>query len=192
MAGHTASVRPSIGIAIAEPGMSTEQLLRNADVAMYTAKSSDANRVAMYEAETHEAARRRRQLGLDLDEAIARHEIEVHFQPVVALADGSITAFESLVRWAHPVHGLMTPGDFLLIADNRQTAAIGRRVVREACRHACLWQEAVRPHRPIGVWVNLSAVELASDNLVRRRGRDPGGVASSTRGCSRSRSPSTA
>ena len=166
VAGHTASVRPSIGIAVAEPGMSTEQLLRNADVAMYTAKSSDANRVATYEAETHEAARRRRQLGLDLDEAIGRHEIEVHFQPVVALADGSITAFEALVRWAHPVHGLMVPGDFLPIADNRQTAAIGRRVVREACRHASLWQEVVQPKSPIGVWVNLSAVELASDNLV--------------------------
>ena len=88
VAGQKLPVRPSIGIAIAEPGMSTEQLLRNADVAMYTAKASDANRVAMYEAETHEAARRRRQLGLDLDEALARHEIEVHFQPVVAMADG--------------------------------------------------------------------------------------------------------
>jgi diguanylate cyclase (GGDEF)-like protein len=167
VAGHTLPVRPSIGIAISEPGMSTEQLLRNADVAMYTAKSSDANRVALYEAETHEAARRRRQLGLDLDDALARHEIEVHFQPVVSLADGSITAFESLVRWGHPVHGLMSPGDFLFIADNRQTAAIGRRVVREACRHASLWQAAARPHRPIGVWVNLSAVEMASETLVR-------------------------
>jgi diguanylate cyclase (GGDEF)-like protein len=165
-AGHTLNVRPSIGIAIAEPGMSTEQLLRNADVAMYTAKASDAVRVAMYEAETHEAARRRRQLGLDLDDALVRHEIDVHFQPVVGLADGSITALETLVRWAHPMHGLMSPGDFLPIADNRQTAAIGRRVVREACRHASLWQEVVRPHRPVGVWVNLSAVELASETLV--------------------------
>jgi len=167
VAGHTLPVRPSIGIAIAEPGMSTEQLLRNADVAMYTAKASDANRVALYEAETHEAARRRRQLGLDLDDALARHEIEVHFQPVVSLADGTITAFECLVRWAHRLHGLMTPGEFLFIADNRQTAAIGRRVVREACRHASLWQAAARPHRPIGVWVNLSAIEMASESLVR-------------------------
>ena len=166
VAGHTLTVRPSIGIAIAEPGMSTEQLLRNADVAMYTAKASDANRVAMYEAETHEAARRRRQLGLDLDEALAHHEIEVHFQPVVAMADGSIAAFESLVRWAHPIHGLMGPGEFLGIADNRQTAAIGRRVIREACRHASLWQEAVQPRRPVGVWVNLSAIEVASITLV--------------------------
>jgi diguanylate cyclase (GGDEF)-like protein len=165
--GHTVQVRPSIGIAVAEPGMSTEQLLRNADVAMYTAKASDAIRVAMYEAETHEAARRRRQLGLDLDDALARHEIEVHFQPVVSLADGTITALESLVRWAHPVHGLMTPSEFLPIADTRQTMAIGRRVLREACRHAALWQEAVRPHRPVGVWVNLSATDLASDSLVR-------------------------
>jgi EAL domain-containing protein (putative c-di-GMP-specific phosphodiesterase class I) len=147
--------------------MSTEQLLRNADVAMYTAKASDAGRVAMYEAETHEAARRRRQLGLDLDDALSRHEIEVHFQPVVSLADGSITALESLVRWSHPVHGMMTPSEFLPIADSRQTGAIGRRVLREACRHAALWQEAVRPHRPIGVWVNLSATDLASESLVR-------------------------
>jgi EAL domain-containing protein (putative c-di-GMP-specific phosphodiesterase class I) len=62
---------------------------------------------------------------------------------------------------------MMTPSEFLPIADSRQTGAIGRRVLREACRHAALWQEAVRPHRPIGVWVNLSATDLASESLVR-------------------------
>ncbi len=166
VAGKSLAVRPSIGIAVAERGMSTEQLLRNADVAMYTAKSNDAHRVAMYEVETHEAARRKRQLGLDLDDALARHEIDLHFQPVVALETGSITAFEALARWAHPIHGLLSPGEFLPVADNRQMAAIGRRVVREACRHAALWQEAAHPKRSVGLWVNLSAVDLASDSLV--------------------------
>jgi diguanylate cyclase (GGDEF)-like protein len=166
VAGHTVTVRPSIGIAIAEPGMSTEQLLRNADVAMYEAKSSDANRVAMYEAETHEAAQRRRRLGLALDDAIEHHQIELHFQPVVALTDGTISAMEALVRWAHPVHGMMTPNEFLPVATDRQMLAIGHRVIREACRHASMWQEVAKPSRPVGLWVNLSAIELARPNLV--------------------------
>jgi diguanylate cyclase (GGDEF)-like protein len=166
VAGQPLSVRPSIGIAVAEHGMSTEQLLRNADVAMYQAKSSDANRVAMYEFESHEAARRKRQLHVELDDALSRHEIEVHFQPVVSLENGMITAFEALVRWSHPIHGLLGPGEFLPVADKRQTLGIGRRVVREACRNASLWQEAVRPKRQIGVWVNLSAIDVASETLV--------------------------
>jgi diguanylate cyclase (GGDEF)-like protein len=164
---RTLGVRPSIGIAVGKAGVTAEQLLRNADVAMYAAKADEDLQIAVYEAETHEAARRRRELALDLDSALSRFEIEVHFQPVVSLASGEIEAFEALVRWSHPAHGLMNPGDFLPIADNRQMAAIGKQVVAEACRHASLWQEAVGPVRGVGVWVNLSAIELTSDHLVQ-------------------------
>jgi diguanylate cyclase (GGDEF)-like protein len=177
---RTLAVRPSIGIAVGQTGVTAEQLLRNADVAMYAAKADEDQQIAVYEAETHEAARRRRELALDLDTALSRYEIEVHFQPVVSLASGEIEAFEALVRWAHPAHGLMSPGDFLPIADNRQMAAIGKRVVAEACRHASLWQEAVGRVRGVGLWVNLSAIELTNDQLVaeiqgalERSGLDP-------------------
>ena len=146
--------------------MTAEQLLRNADAAMYAAKADDVRHVAAYEAETHAATRRRRELSLQLDGAIGQHEIELRFQPVVALDGGVIEAFESLVRWSHPTYGVMSPGDFLPVADNRQLRALGKRVMWEACRHACLWQNVGEPGRRIGVWINLSAVDLTSDSLV--------------------------
>ena len=156
----------SIGIAIAESGISAERLLRNADAAMYAAKADDVRNVAMYEPETHDVARRRRELALELDRALEQHEIEPHFQPLVSLSDGQIRGFETLARWSHPTNGLMTPGEFLGVADNRQLAAIGRRMIREACRHASLWQECGRPERRVEVWINLSAVDVASPTLV--------------------------
>ena len=163
---HSIVVRPSVGIAVAEPGISAEQLLRNADVAMYAAKADEVRHVAAYEAETHEATRRRRELWLELDGALGNHEIELRFQPVVSLEAGEIEAFEALVRWSHPAYGTIPPGDFLPIADNRQLAAIGKRVMWEACRHACLWQSIGSPGRRLGVWINLSAVDLTSASLV--------------------------
>ena len=119
--------------------MTAEQLLRNADAAMYAAKADDVRHVAAYEAETHAATRRRRELSLQLDGAIGQHEIELRFQPVVALDGGVIEAFESLVRWSHPTYGVMSLG---IPPGRRQpaAAALGKRVMWEACRHACLWQ----------------------------------------------------
>jgi len=159
-------IRPSVGIAVAERGVSAEQLLRNADVAMYAAKADEVRHMASYEPDTHQATRRRRELSLELDGALRHHGIELRFQPVVSLANGTIRGFESLVRWAHPHHGLMSPGDFLNVADNRQLAAIGQRVMWEACRHACLWQGAGEDSRRTEVWINLSAVDLTSESLV--------------------------
>ncbi|MDH5332867.1 MAG: bifunctional diguanylate cyclase/phosphodiesterase, partial [Thermoleophilia bacterium] len=164
--GMTRIVRPSIGIAMAERGTTAEQLLRHADAAMYAAKDDEVRHVATYEADTHAVTQRRRALALELDRALRQHEIEPRFQPVVSLADGAIHAFESLVRWAHPVNGVMSPGEFLAVADNRQLAGIGTRMIREACRHASLWQDRGASHRPVGIWINLSAVDVASPTLV--------------------------
>ena len=163
---HSTVVRPSVGIAVAEQGVSAEQLLRHADVAMYSAKADEVRHVAAYEAETHQATRRRRELWLEIDGALARHEIELRFQPVVSLESGAIEAFEALVRWSHPAYGLMPPGEFLPVADNRQLAELGKRVMWEACRHACLWQGLGEAGRRPGVWINLSAVDLTSESLV--------------------------
>ena len=165
---HDRSVlmRPSVGIATAERNISAEQLLRNADEAMYEAKADEVRHVAAYEPENHAATRRRGELQFELDDALEHHQIELRFQPIVSLEDGSVQAFESLVRWAHPTYGLMSPGEFLPIADNRQLARIGKVVIREACRHAFLWQDTSGAGRPIGVWINLSAVDLTSESLV--------------------------
>ena len=165
---HDRSVlmRPSVGIATAESNVSAEQLLRNADEAMYLAKADEVRHVAAYEAESHAATRRRGELQFELSDALEHHQIELRFQPVVSLQGGSIQAFEALVRWAHPTYGLMPPGEFLHIADNRQLATIGKLVMRDACRHAFLWQDTCGAGRPIGVWINLSAVDLTSESLV--------------------------
>ena len=165
---HDRSVpmRPSVGIATAGPNISAEQLLRNADEAMYAAKADEVRHIAAYEPDSQAATRRRGELQFALDDALAHHQIELRFQPVVSLQDGSIQAFESLVRWAHPSYGLMPPGEFLPIADNRQLAGIGKLVIREACRHAFLWQDTSGAGRPIGVWINLSAVDITSETLV--------------------------
>jgi diguanylate cyclase (GGDEF)-like protein len=160
------TMRPSVGIATAGEGVSAEQMLRNADEAMYEAKADEVRHVAAYEPESHAASRRRGELQFELADALDRHQIELRFQPVVSLKDGSVQAFESLVRWSHPTYGLMPPGEFLHIADNEQLAKIGRLVVREACRHAFLWQDTSGAGRPVGVWINLSAVDLTSDSLV--------------------------
>ncbi len=163
---HSIVARPSIGVAVAGRDASAERLLRNADAAMYEAKRDDVRHVAVYEEETHAATRRRRELRLQLDEALERFEIELHFQPIVSIADGEILALEALARWAHPAYGLMLPGEFLPIADNRQLAGIGRRVIREALRNAGLWQGVGTEGRRIGVWINLSAVDVTSEWLV--------------------------
>jgi diguanylate cyclase (GGDEF)-like protein len=165
---HDRSVpmRPSVGIAKAEHNISAEQLLRNADEAMYTAKADEVHHIAAYEPDSHAATRRRGELQFELHDALEHHQIELRFQPVVSLQDGSIQAFESLVRWAHPTYGLMPPDQFLPIADNGQLARLGKLVMREACRHAFLWQDTSGAGRPIGVWINLSAIDLTSGSLV--------------------------
>jgi len=159
-------MRPSVGIATAESDVSAEQLLRNADEAMYAAKADEVRHIAAYVAVSHETKRRRGELQFALDDALEHHQIELRFQPVISMKDGSIQGFESLVRWAHPTYGLLPPGEFLHIADNKQLAKIGKLVMREACRHAFLWQDTSGAGRPIGVWINLSAVDLTSESLV--------------------------
>ena len=106
-----------VGIAVGHPGVTSgEDLIRNADIAMYSVKRSD-RAYTLYEAALHEKLRAQRQLGLDLEAALERREIVVHYQPVVRLSDGEIEGFEVLARWPHPTHGLLTAGDFLPAAE---------------------------------------------------------------------------
>lgn len=165
--GRSVAVRPSIGIAVADPGLSTEDLLAHADIAMYTAKADPQRRNASYRPELHDAWRRRRELGFDLDEALEADHIDVYFQPAISLRDGRIRAVEALVRWHHPEQGVILPGDFLPFADARQLTLIGQVVLTKACRRAKRWQP-LAPGGSLGVWVNLSAEELASTDLVPR------------------------
>ncbi len=151
----------SVGIAVAAVGTtSAEDLLRNADIAMYSVKRSE-RAYTLYEADLHEELRAQRQLGLDLEAAIERREIVVHYQPVVRLADGGIEGFEVLARWPHPARGLLAAADFLPAAEEAGlTVELGRCVLHQALDAARRWPEN------LSVWLNLAPAELANERLV--------------------------
>jgi diguanylate cyclase (GGDEF)-like protein len=154
----------SVGIAVGTAGStSADDLLRNADIAMYSVKRSDRSdrSYTLYEADLHEELRAQRQLGLDLEAALERREIVVHYQPVVRLADGEIEGFEVLARWLHPTRGLLTAADFLPAAEETGlTVELGRLVLQEALDVARRWPER------LSIWLNLSPAELANERLV--------------------------
>ena len=151
----------SVGIAVGAAGVTTgEDLIRNADIAMYSVKRSE-RAYTLYEADLHEKLRTQRQLGLDLEAALERREILVHYQPVVRLADGEIEGFEVLARWPHPTRGLLTAADFLPAAEETGlTVELGRLVLHQALEAARRW-----PKR-LSIWLNLAAAELANERLV--------------------------
>jgi diguanylate cyclase (GGDEF)-like protein len=151
----------SVGIAVGRTGAtSAEDLLRNADIAMYSVKRSE-RAYTLYEADLHEKLRVQRQLGLDLEAALERREILVHYQPVVRLADGEIEGFEVLARWPHPTRGLLTAADFLPVAEETGlTVELGRLVLHQALQAVRRWPER------LSIWLNLSPAELANERLV--------------------------
>jgi diguanylate cyclase (GGDEF)-like protein len=151
----------SVGIAVGRTGAtSAEDLLRNADIAMYSVKRSE-RAYTLYEADLHEKLRVQRQLGLDLEAALERREILVHYQPVVRLADGEIEGFEVLARWPHPTRGLLTAADFLPVAEETGlTVELGRLVLDQALQAARRWPER------LSIWLNLAPAELANERLV--------------------------
>jgi diguanylate cyclase (GGDEF)-like protein len=151
----------SIGIAVGAPGTTSgEDLIRNADIAMYSVKRSE-RAYTLYEAELHENLRVQRQLGLDLEAAIERREILVHYQPIVRLADGGIEGVEVLARWPHPTRGLLNAADFLPAAEETGlTVELGRLVLHQALEAARRWPEG------LSIWLNVAAAELANERLV--------------------------
>jgi diguanylate cyclase (GGDEF)-like protein len=151
----------SVGIAIGSAGMtSAEDLIRNADIAMYSVKRSD-RAYMLYEAGLHERLRAQRQLGLELEAALERDELAVHYQPVVRLADGEVEGFEVLARWPHPTRGLLTAGEFLPAAEESGLSVeLGRIVLEQALDAARHWPER------LSVWLNVAPAEFANERLV--------------------------
>jgi diguanylate cyclase (GGDEF)-like protein len=158
--GETAC-HASVGVAVATPDTaSADDLVRNADIAMYSVKRSDRS-YTVYEAELHEQLRAQRQLALELEAALDRREILVHYQPVVRLADGSVQGFEVLARWEHPTRGLLTASEFLPIAEETGLVVdLGRQVLDQALEAARSWP------RELSLWINLAPAELANERLV--------------------------
>jgi diguanylate cyclase (GGDEF)-like protein len=155
----------SIGIAagIKDP----ETLLRNADLAMYRAKSRGKGRYAVYEPGMHTAIVERLELEVDLKGAIEREELILSYQPVFSLRGGTVAGLEALVRWRHPRRGLVLPERFVPLAEESgQIKELGRWVLRKACHQAALWRAKYPAHPGLHVAVNVSGAQLREPGLV--------------------------
>ena len=154
-----------MGIALyPDDGDDAETLLKNADTAMYRAKMAGRNNQLHYVPAMNAQARQLLELEADLHEAVRKGELAVHYQPQVRADTGEIVAVEALVRWHHPRRGLLLPGEFIGLAEERgQIGAIDAFVLREAAVQCKEWQDAGHP--PIRIGVNLSAHQFRGSGL---------------------------
>ena len=154
--GQEVVVGTSIGIALApSDGTDPDQLLKNADMALYRAKADGRGTFRFFEPEMDARLQARRKLELELRKAVTQGEFEVYYQPIVSLHDNQVTAFEGLVRWNHPQRGMVMPNEFIPVAEDiGLIGAIGEWVLRRACAEAATWPRNIR------VAINLSASQF--------------------------------
>ena len=166
IAGHELHMTTSMGVSLyPDDGHDAETLLRNADSAMYRAKERGHGHYQFFQADMNCLAVERESLEDGLRRALERHEFILHYQPKIDLETGMMLGAEALIRWRHPNRGLLTPNEFVPIAeDSGLIVPIGRWVLREACRQAREWQDAGL--RPMPVAVNVSAVEFRSPGFL--------------------------
>jgi len=157
------TITASIGIAIGEQ-VSAEELLRNADIAMYRAKWDGKNRYTVFEAGMQETVQRRMELEMDLREALKNDEFFLAYQPTINLSDMSPTGVEALIRWNHPRRGILQPDGFVpLLEESGLIVEIGKWVLEEACAQGAAWRAA---GYPISMAVNVSGRQLDTDQII--------------------------
>ncbi len=168
LAGEEVTVTTSVGIALNATGRDRpEDLLRDADSAMYEAKKKGKARYEVFDPSMNERAVARLRLENDLRRALERDEFAVHYQPEVSLESGEVIGAEALVRWKHPARGLVYPEEFVPLAEETGLIVpIGWRVLREACRQARRWQDQRASASLPKMSVNLSARQLTHPGLV--------------------------
>ncbi|MGH2358628.1 MAG: putative bifunctional diguanylate cyclase/phosphodiesterase [Candidatus Limnocylindria bacterium] len=166
--GHEVVVGVSIGIVMSNGAdQAADDLLSNADVAMYTAKAEGRRRYAVFDPTLHAAVIARHELSGELTRGIGRGELVVHHQPIVELDTGRPVGMEALVRWHHPVRGLVGPVEFISLAEESGSiGALGNYVLREAAHDLCRWNEHVAPGPGIFLSVNVSAVQLQQHDFL--------------------------
>jgi diguanylate cyclase (GGDEF)-like protein len=182
LSGREVGIRASLGIVLDRSGAVTaDELVRNADAAMYAAKASGSGSWRVFEAAMHHAAVERLELEAELRGAIERDELVLHYQPMVSLTDSEVVGYEALIRWQHPERGLIPPMEFVPIAeDTGFIIPIGTWVLDQACAAAARWPARQNGQR-MQVSVNLSARQLFDRHLletvrsiVNRNGLDTG------------------
>ena len=167
LSGREVGIRASVGIVLHRTGAITaDDLVRNADAAMYAAKASGTGSWRVFEAAMHRAAVQRLDLEEKLRGAIERDELVLHYQPMIALADEEVVGFEALVRWQHPDLGLVAPMEFVPIAEDiGLIIPIGNWVLDQACAVASRWP-LCKSGQPMQISVNLSSRQLFDPQLV--------------------------
>ncbi|HEX5706626.1 MAG TPA: EAL domain-containing protein [Pyrinomonadaceae bacterium] len=170
LGGHEVYITASIGIALSTNGYDDpENLLRDADTAMYRAKEKGKARCELFDKLMHARAVALLQLENDLRRAIERQEFQVYYQPIVALETEKIVGFEALVRWRHPTRGFVPPDEFIPIAEETGLVAeIDQWVLRESCRQVGEWHNLSPVNRPLTLSANLSSRELTHTDLIDR------------------------
>jgi diguanylate cyclase (GGDEF)-like protein/PAS domain S-box-containing protein len=160
--GHQIVTDISIGISVAPmDAVESAELLRNADMALYDAKSDGRGTFRFFEPEMNTRMKVRRELEMDLRKALATEQFELHYQPLVVLETNDVNGFEALLRWNHPTRGMVSPVDFIPIAEETGLIVpLGEWVLKAACNEAVSWPEHIK------VAVNLSPAQLNSRNLV--------------------------
>jgi len=170
IAGRGVFTGASVGIAFSAPQYnSSEDLLRDADLAMYRAKRSSTHRTVIFDDSMRNTAVNRLSMDTDLRRALENQELMLYYQPIISLGSGKITAFEALLRWQHPEQGLLMPEHFLSVAEETgQMDSISWWVISHACRQASKWQALYNNARDVGVNVNVSA-QLFRDQAAASR-----------------------
>ncbi|HEY8131063.1 MAG TPA: EAL domain-containing protein, partial [Thermoanaerobaculia bacterium] len=181
---HEVYTTASIGIAYSEGDDTPVNLIRHADIAMYQAKARGKARFEIFDPTMDVAAMRRLELETELRRAIDKKELRVYYQPEVEIESGTLVGMEALVRWEHPERGLISPSEFIAVAEETGLILpIGRWVMYEACRQAREWQQKYRPQLALMVSVNLSGKHFQQATLIeevsevlKKTGIDPTSV----------------
>src|SRR5712692_7446257 len=168
LSGHEVFITTSIGIALNSTGYDDpENMLRDADTAMYRAKAQGKACYEVFDKGMHATAVYLLQMENDLRRALEREELRVYYQPIVSLESGQLAGFEALVRWQHPERGFINPVDFIPLAeDTGMIAPIGLWILKRACRQLSRWQWQSTAHRSLFMSVNLSGKQVAEPDLV--------------------------
>ena len=165
--GRQLVLSASLGVARADRSVTPQELMRNADLAMYRAKARGKRCFEIFEPGMYATVMQTVDLEMEMSSALDRREFVPYFQPIVDLKTSEIVGFEALVRWQHPVRGLLAPGTFIQIAeDSGLIERVGRTMLEQACRHTIEWLQSVRPERLQHIAINISGRQIEHTDLV--------------------------
>jgi len=165
--GREVRVGASVGVAISAAEAGAEELLSNADIAMYHAKAAGKNRHVSFQPQMQAMLHERLRLEADISRALANQEFFIEYQPIVDLGSKSLLGVEALVRWRHPEAGILMPGRFIqVVEESGQIVKLGRWVLKQACRDLCAWRRSIAGGAGLRLAVNISGRHLQHGELV--------------------------